>query len=81
MCMYINLNLSPLLPSLSILMHTDIVNGNSRVVAVPNMSVSEVRDHVSRLRTSSGVKTAKLKKYWHTDRPTIQGNWSPFLNK
>ena len=58
-----------------------LVNGNSRVVAVPNMSVSEVKDHVSRLRISSGVKTAKLKKYWHTERPTIQGNWSPFLNK
>jgi large subunit ribosomal protein L43 len=54
------------------------VNGNSKVVAVPNMTEDEIADHVSRLRTSSGNKAEKLKKYWHTDRPSIQGNWSPF---
>lgn len=57
------------------------MNGNSHVVSVPNMTVEEVGDHVSRLRTSSGVKTEKLKKYWRTDRPSIQGNWSPFLHE
>lgn len=58
----------------------EFLNGNSQVVPVHNLSVEEVADFVSRLRTSSsGTKSTKLKKYWHTDRPSIQGNWSPFL--
>ena len=58
-----------------------IVSGNSRVVSVKNMSVEEVAGHISLLRTSSGIKTVKLAKPWHTDNPSIQGNWTPFLYK
>ena len=57
-----------------------VVNGNSKVVAVPNFSSDEVQHHVSLLRSSSGIKSSKLRKWWHTDRPSIQGNWNPFLN-
>ena len=56
------------------------VNGNSKVVSVKNLTTKEIADHVSILRTSSGIKVTKLKKPWHTDNPTIQGNWNPFLN-
>ena len=58
-----------------------IVNGNSRVVSVKNQTAKEIMEHVSLLRTSSGIKATKLKKWWHTDNPSIQGNWTPFLNK
>ena len=57
------------------------VNGNSKVIAVNKLKCKEVKEHVDLLRTSSGIKTTKLKKWWHTDNPSIQGNWSPFLNK
>ncbi len=59
-------------------LYDSAVNGNSKVVAVPNLAAEEVGEHVSSLRTFSGNKAVKLKKYWHTDRPSIQGNWSPF---
>ena len=58
-----------------------IVIGNSRIVSVKNLTPKEIEHHVSLLRTSSGIKVTKLKKWWHTDNPTIQGNWNPFLNK
>ncbi|CAI8058383.1 39S ribosomal protein L43, mitochondrial [Geodia barretti] len=59
----------------------EFLSGNSRVVSVKNMSVEEVAGHISLLRTSSGIKTVKLAKPWHTDNPSIQGNWTPFLYK
>ena len=62
-------------------LHILIVNGNSRVVSVRNMGVEEISSHIDRLRTSSGIKTVKLTKPWHTDNPSIQGNWTPFLYK
>ncbi len=60
---------------------SSVVNGNSQVVPVPNLSSGEIKEHVWRLGSASGEKVKKLKKYWHTDNPSIQGNWSPFLYK
>ena len=57
------------------------VNGNSRRVPVKNLTPEEINVHVSKLRTASGTEINKLKKRWHTDKPTIQGNWNPFLYK
>lgn len=57
------------------------VNNNSRVLSVKNMSADDIMKHLSLLRSSSGIKPTKLKKWWHTDNPSIQGNWTPFLNK
>lgn len=57
------------------------VNGNSRVVSVRNMTVEQVSNHISLLRSASGIKIVKLPKPWHTDNPSIQGNWTPFLYK
>ncbi|XP_064392186.1 large ribosomal subunit protein mL43-like [Halichondria panicea] len=59
----------------------EFLNGNSQVVPVPNLSSGEIKEHVWRLGSASGEKVKKLKKYWHTDNPSIQGNWSPFLYK
>ena len=67
--------------SFSIVIFFHLVNGNSRIVSVKSLTPKEIKRHISLLRTSSGIKVTKLKKWWHTDNPTIQGNWNPFLNK
>ncbi|XP_062508316.1 large ribosomal subunit protein mL43-like [Corticium candelabrum] len=59
----------------------EFLNGNSRVVSVKNFTSSEVAKHVKTLTNMSGAKPAKLNKRWHTDNPTIQGNWTPFMHK
>lgn len=58
-----------------------LVNGNSQIVSLKNMAPSEIEWHVHLVCSSSGIKTVKLKKPWHTDNPSIQGTWSPFLHK
>lgn len=57
------------------------VNGNSKIVSVKNITPDEISWYVNLLCSSSGVKVEKLQKMWHTINPSIQGNWTPFLNK
>ncbi|XP_003389470.2 PREDICTED: 39S ribosomal protein L43, mitochondrial-like [Amphimedon queenslandica] len=59
----------------------EYLNGNSQIVSLKNMDPSEIQWHVHLVCSSSGIKTQKLKKPWHTDNPSIQGTWSPFLHK
>lgn len=57
------------------------VNGNSKIVEVKNKTPEEIEHWVERLRHESGVKVQKIRKFWHTENPSIQGTWTPFLNK
>ena len=45
------------------------------------MDQDEISVWVERLRGESGVKIEKMRKRWHTDNPSVQGTWTPFLNK
>lgn len=45
------------------------------------MDPREIAEWVERLRGESGVKIEKIRKRWQTDNPSIQGTWTPFLNK
>jgi large subunit ribosomal protein L43 len=58
----------------------EYLNGKSKIVCVKNLTPEEIQKFVTQLRTESGAKAEKLKKPWHTERPSIQGNWNPFLN-
>lgn len=57
------------------------VNGNSKIVEVKNKTPEEIEHWLERLRHESGVKVQKIRKFWHTENPSIQGTWTPFLNK
>ena len=57
------------------------VNGNSKIVDVKNKTPEEINEWVDRLRHESGVKVQKIRQFWHTENPSIQGTWTPFLNK
>ena len=57
------------------------VNGRREVVCMAKNSAEDVCKWLEHLRTRSGVQIVKLAKNWHTDSPTIQGVWHPFLNK
>eukprot|EP00118_Oscarella_pearsei_P018921 m.197631 g.197631 ORF g.197631 m.197631 type:complete len:142 (+) comp39548_c0_seq15:527-952(+) len=59
----------------------EFLNGNSRVVSVKNFDVNHIKKQVASLRDMSGVKPVKLNKWWHTDNPSVQGTWTPFLLK
>lgn len=46
-----------------------------------NFTRIEVLKWLNLLKTQSGRPEMRLRKYWHTDNPSIQGPWSPFLYK
>lgn len=58
-----------------------LVNGNTKEVNIRNMKPEKVKDLVTSLRNESGEEVQKIRKFWHTDNPSIQGTWNPFLNK
>ena len=45
------------------------------------MPVESVCQWLEHLRTRSGEQLVKVVKPWHSDTPSIQGVWHPFLNK
>ncbi len=55
------------------------MSGYERTLDVKNLSRSDVRASVKRLRGEAGVKTTKDIKTQHTRTPSVQGNWHPFL--
>ena len=57
------------------------MNGNSKIVEVKNKTPEEIEEWVERLRHESGVKVQRIRQFWHTENPSIQGTWTPFLNK
>lgn len=46
-----------------------------------NQRADEICKWVELMKTRSGVEIVRLRKTWHTDNPSIQGMWHPFLNK
>ncbi|KAK7791262.1 hypothetical protein R5R35_005583 [Gryllus longicercus] len=59
----------------------EYLNGEKQIVDCRNFSYEEVKKWVSLLRSQSGRGTVRLLKMWHTDHPSIQGPWSPFVNR
>ena len=51
------------------------------MVEVKNKTPEETEEWIERLRHESGVKVQKIRQFWHTENPSIQGTWTPFLNK
>ena len=45
------------------------------------MKKDEVCKWLEFARTRSGEQIIRFRKPWHTDNPSIQGVWHPFLNK
>ncbi|EHB18509.1 39S ribosomal protein L43, mitochondrial [Heterocephalus glaber] len=45
------------------------------------MSVEEIATLVQKLADQSGLDVIRIRKPFHTDNPSIQGQWHPFTNK
>lgn len=58
-----------------------LVNGEDEYIGVSKMSRDEIAKWLNYLRTRPGVPEMKYLKMWHTDSPSIQGVWSPFINR
>jgi large subunit ribosomal protein L43 len=56
------------------------VNGNSKVIPLKNTDAKDIEKWVDTLQSESGRKLERTRR-WQTDNPSIQGTWTPFMNK
>ena len=56
------------------------VNGETELLSAKCMCEQELRQWLEVARGSSGEPVARLRKMHHTDRPSIQGVWTPWTN-
>ncbi|XP_002742153.1 large ribosomal subunit protein mL43-like [Saccoglossus kowalevskii] len=59
----------------------EYLNGNKKDIECQSMNREQVQKEVELARTQSGLDVVRLRKWMHTDNPTIQGLWTPFTNK
>lgn len=57
------------------------VNGAVREESLNCKSVEEIATLVQKLADQSGLDVIRIRKPFHTDSPSIQGQWHPFTNK
>ncbi|EDW36060.1 GL16881 [Drosophila persimilis] len=58
----------------------EYLNGDREWLSCRNSTQEEITKWVDLLRTQNGSSSSlRLRKMWHTDVPSIQGPWTPFL--
>ncbi|KAF6110185.1 mitochondrial ribosomal protein L43 [Phyllostomus discolor] len=59
----------------------EYLNGAVREESIHCKSVEEITRLVQKLANQSGLDVIRIRKPFHTDSPSIQGQWHPFTNK
>ncbi|KAM5271979.1 large ribosomal subunit protein mL43 [Ctenodactylus gundi] len=59
----------------------EYLNGSVREESIHGKSVEEITALVQKLADQSGLEVIRIRKPFHTDNPSIQGQWHPFTNK
>lgn len=59
----------------------EYLSGERENLRVAEYSCEEMVKWIEHLRTRSGLPIVKLRKYWHTDSPSIQGFWTPYTHR
>ncbi|XP_023221726.1 39S ribosomal protein L43, mitochondrial-like [Centruroides sculpturatus] len=59
----------------------EYLNGNKDWLYCQNYTRDEVRKWLEYMKNKSGLPIVRIRKYHHTDSPSIQGVWHPFIHK
>ncbi|XP_045189993.2 39S ribosomal protein L43, mitochondrial-like [Mercenaria mercenaria] len=59
----------------------EYLNGYKEEVTLKKCSKDEITQWIGLMKGRSGCQIVRLRKEWHTDTPSIQGVWHPFLFK
>ncbi|XP_067858190.1 39S ribosomal protein L43, mitochondrial [Heptranchias perlo] len=59
----------------------EYLNGAVREEAVNRKTAEEVAQLIQKMASQSGLGVIRIRKPFHTDSPSIQGQWNPFVNK
>ncbi|XP_017868723.1 PREDICTED: 39S ribosomal protein L43, mitochondrial [Drosophila arizonae] len=58
----------------------EYLNGDREWLSCRNSTQDEISKWIDLLKTQNGSSSSmRLRKMWHTDVPSIQGPWTPFL--
>jgi len=59
----------------------EYLNGRKEVHNLDRMDASDIKKTLEILVDKSGLEIMRIRKDFHTDCPSIQGQWHPFMNK
>ncbi|XP_034425669.1 39S ribosomal protein L43, mitochondrial [Hippoglossus hippoglossus] len=59
----------------------EYLNGNVREELVISKSSPQISELLTKLANQSGLEIMRIRKPFHTDNPSIQGQWHPFTNR
>ncbi|KAM4636355.1 large ribosomal subunit protein mL43 [Discoglossus pictus] len=59
----------------------EYLNGTVREEAINRKTAEEIVQLVQKMANQSGLDIIRIRKPYHTDSPSIQGQWHPFTNK
>ncbi|XP_062298619.1 39S ribosomal protein L43, mitochondrial [Scomber scombrus] len=59
----------------------EYLNGNVREEIVTSKTSQQVSELLTKLTNQSGLDVIRIRKPFHTDSPSIQGQWHPFTNR
>ncbi|KAJ8416154.1 hypothetical protein AAFF_G00381760 [Aldrovandia affinis] len=59
----------------------EYLNGTVREEAITMKSSQDISALVKKLTEQSGLDIIRIRKPFHTDSPSIQGQWHPFTNR
>ncbi|XP_062988641.1 large ribosomal subunit protein mL43 [Elgaria multicarinata webbii] len=59
----------------------EYLNGTVQEQTLTSNTADEIADIIRKLTSQSGLEIIRIRKPFHTDNPSIQGQWHPFTNK
>ncbi|NP_001016727.1 39S ribosomal protein L43, mitochondrial [Xenopus tropicalis] len=59
----------------------EYLNGAVREEGINSKSAEEIVQLMQKLANQSGLDIIRIRKPYHTDSPSVQGQWHPFTNK
>ncbi|KAM9838039.1 large ribosomal subunit protein mL43 [Aulostomus maculatus] len=59
----------------------EYLNGNMREEMITSKTSAQISELLNKLSSQSGLEVIRIRKPFHTDNPSIQGQWHPFTNR
>uniref|UniRef100_A0A3B3TS08 Large ribosomal subunit protein mL43 n=1 Tax=Poecilia latipinna TaxID=48699 RepID=A0A3B3TS08_9TELE len=59
----------------------EYLNGNTKEELLSNKTSQQVLEVLTKLTDQSGQDIIRIRKPYHTDSPSIQGQWHPFTHR
>lgn len=59
----------------------EYLNGTVREELIANKTSEEIAQLATKLANQSGLDIVRIRKPFHTDNPSVQGQWHPLTNK